>query len=344
MPEYGIIRILTELYMISIIYPIYNVEAFLAKSIESILSQNYSDFEIIAINDGSTDRSYEIALKYASQDNRIKLFNQPNKGVSETRAIAISRSIGEYLVFVDSDDCLPRNALANLLNNIGNVDIVVGSYLENYNNQSIRRDLFNLQELTSREYLNLILSEKIQWGLWAKLYKKSLFIGTVVPPFKLGEDVSLLVQAIVQSNRVKIINDCVYNYNYRIDSAVNRKVTSDIVDVYLFRIWISDYLKKCYLLSKKEIDDIETFIVKGYIKCLLRGGAPYLLNEKYHLNIITSIYSNLLWWERLILKVKDHRIMLDIVVAVLNLLLKFKQKVSLLIANFTSNNTYRHNK
>ena len=121
--------------------------------------------------------------------------------------------------------------------------------------------------------------------MWAKLYKKSLFIGTVVPPFKLGEDVSLLVQAIVQSNRVKIINDCVYNYNYRIDSAVNRKVTSDIVDVYLFRIWISDYLKKCYLPSKKEMDNIETFIVKGYIKCLLRGGAPYLLNEKYHLKL-----------------------------------------------------------
>lgn len=326
--------------MLSIIYPIYNVETFLENSIESILSQSYDNFEVIAINDGSTDRSYEIALKYASQDSRFKLFNQSNKGVSETRSIAISKATGEYLLFVDSDDCLPPNALSILLDNIIDADIVVGSYSETNNTRSIRRDLFDMQVLTSREYLNLILSEKIQWGLWAKLYKRSLFTGSVAPPFKLGEDVSLLVQAIVQSNRVKIISDCVYIYNYRIDSAVNKKVSPNIVDVYLFRLWVSDFLSKCYPLSGIEKDNVENFIVRGYIKCLLRGGAPYLLNNKYQLNIKTSVAYNLLWWERLVLKVKHNRIILSIVIDFLNFLLKIKQKVSYAIANLSLHNAH----
>ncbi len=329
--------------MISIIYPIYNVEAFLVKSIESILSQSYTDFEIIAINDGSTDKSYEIVSKYASLDNRIKLYNQSNKGVSETRAVAISKAIGDYLLFVDSDDCLPQNALAILAENISTVDIVIGGYSENYNKQNICRSLQISQELTSREYLNLILSEKIQWSLWGKLFKKNLFLDVVAPPFKLGEDVSLLVQAIVQSNKVKIISDCVYGYNYRIDSAVNKKATSDIVDVYLFRIWISNYLRNNYSLTEKEENDIEVFIVKGYIKCLLRGGAPFLLTQKLQLETNTLFETDLLWWERLILKTKDNRVVLNFVIASINLLLKIKQKLSFLMANFVLN-TNRHKK
>lgn len=93
-------------YKLSIIVPVYNVEEYLPACLDSILSQNYEEFEVICVNDGSTDNSWKILDEYESKDNRIKVVKQKNKGLSEARNVGLDHASGEWILFVDSDDKL----------------------------------------------------------------------------------------------------------------------------------------------------------------------------------------------------------------------------------------------
>ena len=94
---------------ISIILPVYNVEKYLKQCLDSIINQTFTDFECICVNDGSTDSSLKILQQYASKDNRFKIINQENKGLSESRNIGLSVAIGDYILFIDSDDFIDNN-------------------------------------------------------------------------------------------------------------------------------------------------------------------------------------------------------------------------------------------
>ena len=114
--------------MISVIVPVYNTANFLERCIKSILKQSFGDIEIVCIDDGSTDNSLSILKNFAKKDSRIKAIHQENKGLSNARNKGLNCSIGEYILFVDSDDELENNAIQNLYNGIihGNVDAAVG--------------------------------------------------------------------------------------------------------------------------------------------------------------------------------------------------------------------------
>ena len=126
--------------LISVIVPIYNSEKYLDNTIKSIINQTYKNLEIILVDDGSTDKSYEICKKYQKKDNRIKLFHQKNKGVSFARNIGIENSNGEFLTFLDSDDLIDKKMYEKLFNAFdNNLDYVFCDYktkkniLNNYN-------------------------------------------------------------------------------------------------------------------------------------------------------------------------------------------------------------------
>ena len=118
-----------EIFMskkISVIVPVYNVEQYLYKCIDSILSQSFQDFELILVNDGSIDNSARICDEYAQNDKRIRVIHKENGGVSQARNVAISLAIGEYIAFVDSDDYVLPNMYENLVSTAinTNADIV----------------------------------------------------------------------------------------------------------------------------------------------------------------------------------------------------------------------------
>ena len=94
---------------ISIILPVYNVEKYLKQCLDSIINQTFKDFECICVNDGSTDSSLKILQEYASKDNRFKIINQENKGVSFAKNVALELSVGDYILFIDSDDFIDIN-------------------------------------------------------------------------------------------------------------------------------------------------------------------------------------------------------------------------------------------
>lgn len=132
---------------ISVIVPVYKVEDTLPKCIESIITQSYSDWELILINDGSPDSSGEICEYYKVQDSRIKVFHTPNQGVSAARNIGIEKAKGDYIVFIDSDDWVEKSYLWNLIRRKkGQKSIVFGNVINDYDDNRASNIVFNYQD------------------------------------------------------------------------------------------------------------------------------------------------------------------------------------------------------
>jgi len=128
--------------MISIIVPIYNKEGCLQTLIESVLAQSYKDYELLLIDDGSNDSSYEICLAYSEQNKQIRAFRKENGGVSSARNYGIKRSRGEYLYFVDADDKLLDGCLETLMTCYSNktIDLVLAGYVRHRPNGEVTRN------------------------------------------------------------------------------------------------------------------------------------------------------------------------------------------------------------
>ena len=128
--------------MISIIIPVYNSEVTLRRCLDSVISQSISDWELILIDDGSTDKSGEICEEYASKDKRIKVFYKKNGGVSSARNVGLDNAKGEWIAFVDADDFVKEFYLAHLLGHSQKqVDLVI-SYAEIHNGNDIQRESY----------------------------------------------------------------------------------------------------------------------------------------------------------------------------------------------------------
>jgi glycosyltransferase involved in cell wall biosynthesis len=126
------------MHQISIIVPIYNADSYLAKCIESLINQDYPHLQIILVNDGSTDRSLEIASEYAAKDNRIEVHSQDrNQGQSIARNIGLQQAKGEYVSFVDADDYIDSDFYSYMLKHIGNLDCVQIGYRRVTNNGKV---------------------------------------------------------------------------------------------------------------------------------------------------------------------------------------------------------------
>lgn len=164
---------------ISIIIPVYNVEKYLAKCIESVINQTYHNLEILLIDDGSTDRSGMICEEYQKKDKRVKTFHKKNAGVSSARNIGIKNANGKYLIFVDSDDHLEQNMIETLYNNLinNNVDISICEYYIEYEDGKIEKR-HNKEDgliLDKEEFYKYILKDEYFGGyLYNKLIKREL--------------------------------------------------------------------------------------------------------------------------------------------------------------------------
>ena len=129
--------------MVTVIVPAYNMEKYLARCLDSLLAQSYTDLEILVIDDGSKDRTYEIAERYAGKDGRIKAFHKENGGVSSARNLGIEKATGEYILFMDPDDLIEADSVEVLVRSMeSGADLVScqysrwtddGQQLEDYN-------------------------------------------------------------------------------------------------------------------------------------------------------------------------------------------------------------------
>ena len=216
--------------MISIIVPIYNVEKYLCRCLDSIKNQTYTDFEVIMVDDGSTDTSAEIAGKYIS-DSRFKLFSQQNQGQGAARNLGIIKSKGDYICFVDSDDYVSHEYLSTLMNALvkSEADIVqcgVRRVWDDGRNVKLRSKSLTYTEYTDPK--SYIISAP--FSFWDKLFKRDLFDGLGFPIGIKFEDFALAPQVYERAKKIVYIPDCLYYYFWRNNSTTNSvKVQPDIL-------------------------------------------------------------------------------------------------------------------
>lgn len=226
---------------ISVIVPVYNVEAYLERCVESILHQTYTNFELILINDGSTDSSGQICDHLAYQYENIKVYHIENAGVSNARNTGIQLATGAWITFVDSDDFVTKDYLATLASAVegGNVGFVIAPLHHIKNGietdlppYSGRKELWSTEE-TMKE---LLMTTKTSFFPVAKLFKRDLLVDEKFnTDYHLAEDALFLTELLLKTRCSSVfIDKPIYYYDHREGSAttsVNRYVF-DTIEVY----------------------------------------------------------------------------------------------------------------
>lgn len=203
--------------LVSIIIPIFNRSKFLAKCIDSILSQTYKDFQLILVDDGSTDGSENICDSYAKQDNRISVIHQKNSGVVAARKIGISQATGEYIAFVDSDDwvdsCMYEILMSKAIET--NADIVFCDY--NLVEDDISQRITINFSSSPSQMLQYLLQNKNGGYLWNKLWKRNIASKCIMDCFdhhNIYEDIWASAQSFMMNPQISYVPDALYNYNH----------------------------------------------------------------------------------------------------------------------------------
>ena len=309
--------------LFSIIIPVYNTENWIEECLFSVLSQSIKEIEIICVNDGSIDKSEEIIKKIASKENRIILINQKNKGLPAARNSGLKFSIGEYILFLDSDDMFRYETLKDLLN-IAKKEKVEVIYFDafvffmpgmnydirkvNYYRRNKSYGLMSGKDLFS----NIIMNEKFSDSACLMMIKRTWLNNNKIKFIEgiIYEDCIFSLQVMMKANYVYHINEKFYIYRIRPNSIMNTKIKpinlfSRIID---FRELIKLYINNNFTSFQKEalfkfINEIKNSIVYFYkivnkneweIFC---NKNPVSINEKILLIILTQIIGKINYLE-----------------------------------------------
>lgn len=234
--------------LISIIVPVYNVEKYLHKCINSILNQTFKEFELILVDDGSTDKSAQICDEYKRKDSRIKVIHKKNGGLSDARNMGLESAVSEYIAFIDSDDFI-HPQMFEILYNISlkyDSDISMCDFKRVYENDiyKLRKYKTNNQEVlvyTSLEALNQLYSENtVKFvAAWNKLYKRNIFINLKYKNNKIHEDEFIIHELLYRSKKIVYTPVPLYYYLQREGSIMKSKFNVkrlDGLDAYRERI------------------------------------------------------------------------------------------------------------
>ena len=223
--------------LFSIIVPVYNVEKYLNKCVDSILCQTCADFELILVDDGSSDNSPIICDEYTKKDNRVKVIHKENGGQTSARNAGLEIALGEYVVFIDSDDWVSENYLELFEKAIKEhgVDVVCCGMVKVSEEEqqavplNFRYGYYDRKAMENEIFPCLIYSKEnklIPTALWGKVYKKELvvkFINQVDHRIKIGEDAAIVKPAVYNANGVYIYEDCGYYYRTNPNSVTQNK-------------------------------------------------------------------------------------------------------------------------
>lgn len=267
---------------ISIIVPIYNVEKYLDRCIKSILSQTFKDFELILINDGSTDESSNICEKYKGLDNRIVVIHKENGGLSSARNVGLDIAKGKYIGFVDSDDYIDENMYYELYRSItkNNSDISICKFIKVYNNNKVNlinnnllevnySNIEALQELYKNNSVDFIVA-------WNKLYRSKLIKEFRYPLGRKHEDEFIIHKLLYRCNKVTYINKELYYYYQRENSIMNSKLSIKDIDKVYFYL---DRIKFFNSINNKQLKEKSTYnFVIGYFD--LYAKVKYILKDE----------------------------------------------------------------
>jgi glycosyltransferase involved in cell wall biosynthesis len=265
----------------SLIIPIYNLELFLEDCLSSILSQTFENFEIILINDGSVDNSFEICNFYKKKDKRVFVYNLENEGVSKARNLGIDYAKGKYIWFIDGDDWIESEALLKLykLTENNSVDIFSFFYnvFDNENNSFIMP--FKIpREIEINSGYNL-LDKYLKPNSWSYIFKSEYLLINKLK-FKnisVGEDEMFVWDAIILAKNVRQSVDKLYNYRIRNNSTITGPVTTIKIKSRIRMIKYFNLIQNKYELDTS--NNIEKYTLNIFYE-LIRS------NFKYNVSMI----------------------------------------------------------
>lgn len=235
---------------ISIIIPVYNVEKYLHRCIQSVVKQTYTNLEIILVDDGSSDRSPKICDEWSQRDSRIKVIHQNNAGVSAARNAGIQAAEGEYLYFVDGDDWIAPDLCEKVMDTFSknDVDIVV------FNCERISESGKRLGAtetlidgvLNTEDALKALMKDHINSYVWNKICKYKVFQDISFPERSAFEDLAIAHKLILNANQIYCLNEQLYFYYQRNGSATSNIDAQKFGELFLSRCEVYAYIKILY--------------------------------------------------------------------------------------------------
>ncbi len=224
--------------LISVIVPVYNVEKYLDECVESILNQTYTNFELLLIDDGSTDNSGKMCDDLAKKDPRIKVLHQENQGLSATRNNGIKVSKGELLYFIDSDDYIDKNLFKDCVDSFKNndVEIVIFGTTKISNGKELKTSDVKDYGVTSNIFaLTQLLKGDINNYTCGKMYKRCVLHDIVFPVGYHFEDIGIMYKIFLNAKNVYFIEKSYYYYRVNPNSIVGKMSDKSLSDLFLMR-------------------------------------------------------------------------------------------------------------
>ena len=296
--------------LISVIMPVYNVEKYLENSLNSVLTQSFTDIEVICVNDESTDGSLEILKEFEQKDRRVKVINQKNRGNGGARNTGLKHAKGEYVYFFDSDDALFPEALEKMYENItsNESDLVlfkVARYIEgeplNYN-----RPIFPLdKKFKGKDFddftftykdIKYYIMDSGYFAVWAKFYKKEFLDEhgdiLVFPENTAFGDVRFHIASMILASRISFVNDFLYRYTLSNKNSItqNKSNRMDIFGV---------------------VDSVEEFFMKtGYFEEFKDDFIKFKIHQLlfYMFSANSDEYFNRVYEEFSKIKIEDYNV------------------------------------
>lgn len=275
----------------SIIIPAYNVEEYLEECVQSLLCQTYTNYEIIIIDDGSTDRTYAIGKQLASNNIKVKLFHQENQGVSIARNIGMQNANGEYYIFVDADDVVMPCYIETLVACIEKTEMGIIGFTSERDRLVTEVKLNPTYDSARNMIENILCGTKYDGYLWNKIFRRTIikehrleFRSNIV----VWEDLFFVLEYLQNCNQVSILDEKLYYYRYREGSAVNNMR----IEKYRSKYEIMKEIKRrkfaCTSQSKKKISFLYFETLFSYLNQSLthKNGLNELIEVFSEVNVV----------------------------------------------------------
>ena len=266
--------------LISLVIPVYNVEKYLDKCMESVLAQTYDNFEVILVDDGSTDNSGKMCDEYAKKDSRVIVYHKPNGGLSDARNFGVEHCNADLVSFIDSDDYVTEDYLEYLwylmskynckMSCAGNKIVPEGK------DYTLKSDNITEEKLDTVKSLERICYTSV--GAWARLYKKELLLNNPFPVGRIYEDLASTYRKIAECDYVVFSDKQVYIWIQRENSITHSGISEKQMDIFWAADELYNFISKNYPEIKNAAD---TRCLRATIDFLYKVFSSCEQNEKH---------------------------------------------------------------
>ena len=304
---------------VSVIVPVYNASQYISKTLDSIISQDFDGFEIIVVDDGSSDDSFEI-ISQCLDDCKIphKIIRQENSGVSVARNVGIEKSEGDYLVFIDADDYVSENHLSSLYN--GKTDFSLTLYAKEEGDKLTNLDTYSQDVISTYDFIKMELNMQITFNFFQLMYKADIIKNNNVkftPGTVYGEDTEFAHKALNYGDEIAINNEVTYYYVQHQDSAIQTTEYRRFGIVEIFE-GIAEFYRKN---NKPEFADL---IITSRIPKAIFGNMNFFFYNGYDVDEVLARMKELGLFEKLSKFEGDTKFKLKIRLFLLNPKLYYK--------------------